>query len=242
MDDYHIFLSWILLLFVLDLFLRQVWEEEAHKARWFLLHAVANAGVVFCHWDEVLAVYKDPFNCMNIVPDTSGTMIVLAVHVYHVCMFFKHLDLIDWIHHILMCFVILPIGWYLRPGALLGHGAFWASGLPGGIDYVLLVLVKRRIIEPLTEKRINTHIQTWIRAPFCLFHSLFVWITFLQWKDHHPLLKENQMWVMYLIATFLTCLSYYWNAMYFCSRVISSHAIHVEFSRRISTGSAKTDG
>ena len=236
MDDIVIFFIWLTILFVVDFCLCWKWgaSDDNSKARWFFLHAIANAGVVWCHWDEVVLVYTNPFECMNVVPDTSGTMIVLAIHVYHVVMFFKSLDILDWIHHILMCFVILPIGYSLRPGALLGHGAFWASGLPGGIDYVLLVLVKRKIIPVILEKRLNMHIQTWLRAPFCLFHSLLVWITFLQWKDTHPSFKENHMWVFYLLATFLTCLSYYWNAMYFCSRVITSHAIHVEFSRRIS--------
>lgn len=223
-----------MLLSIIDYVLIKRWgtQKENDKTRWFFLHAVANAGVVLCHLDEVYLVYSDPFNCMNVVPDTSGTMIVLSLHVYHVVMFWKSLDIIDWIHHILMCFIVLPIGYALRPGALLGHGSFFASGLPGGIDYVLLVLVRRGKINKEIEKRANVHIHMWLRAPFCLFHSLLVWMTFLHWKDTHPLMKENGVWMLYLFSTFLTCLSYYWNAMYFCERVITSHAIHVEFSRR----------
>lgn len=59
---------------------------------------------------------------------------------------------------------------------MLGHGAWFASGFPGGVDYLMLVFVKLKWMEKMTEKKYNTVIQTWIRAPGCLYHALFAWI------------------------------------------------------------------
>lgn len=54
---------------------------------------------------------------------------------------------------------MLPCAYAVQPGAFLAHGAFFASGLPGGIDYLMLVLVKAGYIESITEKRWNDSIQ-----------------------------------------------------------------------------------
>ena len=37
------------------------------------------------------------------------------------------------------------------------------SGLPGGIDYILICCAKHSIIHPLTEKRWNARLNVWIR-------------------------------------------------------------------------------
>ena len=39
------------------------------------------------------------------------------------------------------------------------------NGLPGGIDYLLLILVKIGKIKSIEEKRINTYLNNYIRAP-----------------------------------------------------------------------------
>jgi hypothetical protein len=62
-----------------------------------------------------------------------------------------------------MVVVMLPLAWLLQPGPLLGHGAFFASGLPGGLDYIMLVMVKKGWLASIAEKRINTHIM--VRKP-----------------------------------------------------------------------------
>ena len=51
------------------------------------------------------------------------------------------------------------MAWALQPGTLLGHGAWFSSGFPGGVDYVMLVMVKKGWLDPLEEKRINRQIM-----------------------------------------------------------------------------------
>jgi hypothetical protein len=73
--------------------------------------------------------------------------------------------MIDWIHHGVMVVVMLPLAYCLVPGHLLGHGAFYASGLPGGIDYLMLVLVKKGWMDSITEKKWNEPIQVLSLVP-----------------------------------------------------------------------------
>jgi hypothetical protein len=91
----------------------------------------------------------------------------MALHLFHT-VFCQPLSTMDWIHHIVMIVVMLPLAWLLQPGPFLGHGAFFSSGFPGGLDYAMLVAVKKKWMSPLTEKRLNSQIMVWIRCPGCL--------------------------------------------------------------------------
>jgi hypothetical protein len=103
--------------------------------------------------------------------------VISSLHIYHI-VFYRPLAAVDWAHHLIMILWMLPLAVALNPGHLLGHGAFFASGLPGGIDFAMLVLVKLKSMSSNQEKLINSFIQTYVRAPFCCYHSLFVWINY----------------------------------------------------------------
>ena len=47
------------------------------------------------------------------------------------------------------------------------------NGLPGGIDYYLLIQVKRGKIKSIEEKKINTYLNNYIRAPGILLNYWF---------------------------------------------------------------------
>ena len=102
--------------------------------------------------------YQDPANAVFGPCDTRGSVAIYALHLYHM-LFYRPLAMIDWVHHGVMVVVMLPLAYCLVPGHLLGHGAFYASGFPGGLDYLMLVMVKRGWIESITEKRLNEYIQ-----------------------------------------------------------------------------------
>ena len=78
---------------------------------------------------------------MDPVTDTRACMIIAALHIYHI-LAYQPLNAVDWTHHILMVVITLPLAYGMQPGPLLNHGAFFASGLPGGLDYLMLVCVK----------------------------------------------------------------------------------------------------
>ena len=102
--------------------------------------------------------YADPAAAAFAPCDTRGTVAIYALHIYHIILY-RPLPMIDWVHHGIMVVIMLPLAYALVPGHLLGHGAFYASGLPGGIDYLMLVLVKKGWMKSIDEKRYNEKIQ-----------------------------------------------------------------------------------
>ena len=53
--------------------------------------------------------------------------------------------------------------------------SFVFMGLPGGLDYLLLVLVKMKLIDAGTEKSLNQSLNVWIRSPLgCVIAFIMV--------------------------------------------------------------------
>jgi hypothetical protein len=163
----------MLALVVLDVALVQ---RYLINARYFALHAFINAIVVVAAFPDAAKVFMTGHEAMV---GPSYTMVansaIAAIHIYH-CVAFQ-LSFADIMHHAVFVTVLcgLAVPFKHVGGALNNFGCFFLSGLPGGIDYVLLVLVKQGKIDKLTEKRWNARIQSWLRAPpmaiyaFCAF-------------------------------------------------------------------------
>ena len=75
----------------------------------------------------------------------------------------------DWVHHLLFAGIICPIGLFFEPGPVQNTVGFFICGLPGGLDYLMLALVKLRRMDRYAEKRINSRINVWLRSPGLLF-------------------------------------------------------------------------
>jgi hypothetical protein len=122
---------------------------------------------------------KDPFYCADsrIYNDTSlfgtaspwPTLVTNSVHVYHL-LFFR-LSTQDYFHH--LCFIptVGLFGQYYSWGAAQGYMAFFISGLPGAIDYVLLVLVKYNVVSVIVQKRVCAALNVYIRGPMILISA-----------------------------------------------------------------------
>ena len=50
---------------------------------------------------------------------------------------------------------------------------------PGGVDYAMLVAVKKGWMTSDSEKKYNSIIQLWIRAPGCIIHSV---LSYVNWE------------------------------------------------------------
>ena len=104
-------------------------------------------------------------------------------------------------------------------GSLLGHGLFFTTGLPGGIDYLLLFLERNNIINKITEKRINKQLNLWIRCPGCISNSIMLFIY------SYMTFRINIMdYFTYIISLFIS-FSMFWNGVYFMEQVVSNYAI-----------------
>jgi len=207
--------------FVLLLVLNELLKFKKNvdaTTRYFILHILINGFVSVVHFDEVIQVYKDPVNSYKGHCDSDGVIAIIVLHLFHIA-FWQPLVWIDWVHHIVMIIILAPAAYLLQPGALLGHGSWFTSGFPGGVDYILLVAVKMGYMDSITEKRINARIQTWLRAPGCVFHALLSWICWVHLSKGGRL--ENALVPSWAIGPCITIVivTFFWNGPFFNARV-----------------------
>ena len=147
-------------------------RRTAH--RWFFVHAVANAVVVVTALalPGLAATLDDPLHAMDgrLAPNVvsmwaPGSMVPIsminAVHLYHVLFFNLNTD--ELFHHALFLPLVGGPGQYYEWGALRSTLAFAISGLPGGIDYLMLVGVKGGHVSRARQKQVSAALNQWLR-------------------------------------------------------------------------------
>lgn len=159
-------------------------SRDVGLTRWFFVHSLANLFVCAMAFNSMRAVLIDTFRALdashhpNTSPFSAGTQwpltIINSVHVYHMIGGFR-LGPADYFHHFLFIPTISFPGQYYRWGPLANFQAFFISGLPGGIDYFLLGLVKLGLISPLFEKRVNANVNIWLRVPGILVSTMLMY-------------------------------------------------------------------
>lgn len=224
------------------LFIRFGWLSTDKNGRYFSLHVLCNAYVTIVHFDDVVKALSDPSNAAFGPCDNSGTSVMMALHFYHIA-FYRPLDAIDWIHHILMVVLLTPLAYAVQPGHVLGLCAFFVTGLPGGLDYIMLVCVKKGWMRPLTEKRLNAHIQTWLRAPGCIINAMMIWITWIElikrekagvkplFNAHSYITGDYDLYYVCLPVMLINIAALFWNGTFFARRVVESYTRHMLKSR-----------
>ena len=179
-EDVTLIVSLMLVLFLADAIgTRLLGINE--NARWFFVHAIANAvSAVAAFPDLRRALWEDPVHCFS---GKSHTMVansaVAAAHLYHVAAF--KLRAGDIFHHLMFTSILcgLAIPYKNQGGVANNFGCFILSGLPGGINYCMLVAVKQGAMPKLAEKRWNAAINTWVRAPAMAVYGFIGWQAYL---------------------------------------------------------------
>jgi hypothetical protein len=176
---------------------------------YYLLHFMANAYIVVNTFDHVLLCFANLHGNLQI-PIVYGCIeVTAALHLYHIIIYHPKFRLDDWLHHILMVFFALPAtALFTTCGIVVSHGLFFTTGLPGGIDYLLLFLVRNEwLITRETEKRVNTWLNVWVRCPGCILTASFV-LMLLQ------LQMQTASYASILVYTSVMA-TLYWNGVYF---------------------------
>ena len=148
-------------------------------ARWYFVHASANAFITHYSLSDVVHVFVDP-NTAFIRPASASSInykvaaMIGAVHAFHAL--FYTLTPADIFHHV--AFVIfnqVAIFWPTLAGWEASHNMQWGSvinainffvcGLPGGIDYLCLCGVKDKLLSRESHKKIQAALNVWLRCP-----------------------------------------------------------------------------
>lgn len=134
-------------------------------APWKLLHAVTNIVIALLSLPDVVRVAYNPITSCHGQGSLMPNALIAALHIYHLVGFST--TGADWFHHILFVGTLCPIAMFRQIGPVKNLIAFFVCGLPGGLDYILLFLVKHDMIHRLTEKKWNARINVWMRSPGC---------------------------------------------------------------------------
>jgi hypothetical protein len=214
-EDLTLIAAALVFLFVLDY---GVVQRVIHpKARYFALHATANSLICFFALPDVIrALTEDPLTTLrgpvnSILPNAIGC----SIHIYHVIGGFK-LSAEDIFHHVTFAAVLGVLGTMLKQiGGVLGcFGAFFLTGLPGGIDYVLLTLQYHDVVSRATEKRINANLNQWLRGPAMTVALTMGWFNLYNGTNGAP------VWTL-----ILTCALYFYNGQYYARQAIESYTL-----------------
>eukprot|EP00937_MAST-01D_sp_MAST-1D-sp2_P007311 g7311.t1 len=197
-------------------------------ARWFLLHSFANLWVVVLGAPDMIYSFWRPLEAMSteycVKLNGDGypfacsdwpKAIIVALHTYHALAF--RLSSEDIFHHLLFVPVIAGFGFLQQWGSAENVLAFFISGLPGGIDYLLLGLVKMGVVHPILEKRWNCSINTWLRAPGI---NLFCVLALCAWCNPAPNADPPAAWCFLPVVV----LSFF-NGQYYAQRVVGNYYI-----------------
>ena len=183
------------------------------RGRYEFLHSVSNTITVVLCFPGMVETLRDPINAAKGPTEINGFLVIIAIHLYHVYAF-RPLPMIEWVHHILMVACIAPIVWASARGSIVDYCSFFLSGLPGAVDYALLVLVTNGKMDRVFEKRVNSAINTWVRTPFTLVGGFILFQLTLYDDTITPRDRIACIAVAGLVA---------WNAMYFGRRVVQNY-------------------
>jgi len=199
-------------------------KSDVGLARWFFIHSFANALVCIAAISSIRAVLDDPPHALDGSVHTDLSFfgagsrwpltIINSVHVYHMIGGFA-LSPADYFHHLLFIPTIAFPGQVFRWGALGNFQAFFISGLPGGIDYFLLGLQKVKLLDSLTEKRVNANLNTWVRTPGIICSTVLLYQALKLGYHQVPL------WAA-MLQLFLPP----YNACYFGKQATANYAVH----------------
>lgn len=205
-----------LLLFLTIYVLFDYLLPDSVMGKYYLIHSLNNAYVVYLTLSDVMYSYYDLLNFTDYQPNYEAAAITFALHFYHIISYFDKLRYDDWLHHILMVVVCLPLSISVKGGCLLGHSLFFTTGLPGCIDYFMLFLVRNNFMRRITEKKINNYINLWLRAPGCTAQSILTCIVLFD-KNSKFNFKEKMI-------AFITAGLVFWNGIYFMNQVVVNYS------------------
>lgn len=227
----------------------RVRKSDISSTRWFLLHFVANMVGCVTGLNCLYTSFSDPYNAANAVkyPDDSAfgessawpLTIVNAAHVYHMLGGFS-LSSADYFHHFLFIPLLGFPGQVLKWGPVQPAGAFFISGLPGGLTYLMLGLVKLGWFSSIKEKRVTANLNSWVRVPGILITAFLCYQACIY--GNHSLPSSWWMLPSILLGPF--------NALYYNKQAVANFSVHYMtqllgqddvFKARLDAYSKKTD-
>jgi len=187
-------------------------KKKGFEKPYYAVHAIHNALIVYNTAPDVYYSLTEFSNLDPYPTNQTAIQLCLALHLYHFLLYWRSFCFTDWLHHGLMIGIALPIGCWLEAHTFMGMSLFFTTGLPGGIDYILLFASRNGYVQKETQKRVNTVLNVWIRSPGCIAMATLSAV--------YILAREGDLKVIALLPSILN----YWNGQYFMEQVVRDSA------------------
>jgi len=197
------------------------YSNYSNISKWFFIHSIINMIVVYYSLNDVKKCIEYMPECYNIGWNNDSIKVynyAFILHIYH-CIFYK-LTNEDLLHHFLMVAICGTLCYHIK-SILSSLALFFLSGLPGGIDYFLLFLVKKNIVSSIFEKRVYVYISTYIRSPGCVL-TFFIGL----YGVHNYYINKNYYKLSLLLSTIILIL---WNGQYY---LLKSHESYQKYLKK----------
>lgn len=184
---------------------------------YYAVHSFHNILLVTSAWKDVVTTFTDFDGIEYVQPNYEAIEFCFALHIYHCLLYWKKFRFDDWLHHILMIGVALPIGCLIPSGTLIGFNLFFTTGFPGGFDYAMLFCVRNGWMGRMDEKEANRWLNVWVRSPGC------------QWQVALTLAHMFRSYGPWYVKMFvcIPAVLTYWNGQYFMEQVVADHVAFV---------------
>ena len=177
--------------------------------RWFLIHFWFNMVIVYYSLNDLYTIIENPFEASSGTYSMIPIWLITLLHLYHMVAFPMRQE--DWFHHLVMIGIICGIGIILPGwGPIQNLWSFTFCGLPGGLDYFILILYKMKQIKKSTQKILSENINIWLRSPLGIISSF--------------LLLINPPQGIPIVFVYLVCALAYYNAQYYMKQAVHSNA------------------
>lgn len=186
-------------------------------AQYFLLHVCLNSYVVYITCGEAWDFFLSPEIDVSTYTENSvkSASVCIGFHMYHYLT--AELDFETKVHHIVTVFITGSTALLIPSGRLTAACNFIMCGLPGGIDYALLVLYKYNIIESITEKYINRWLNLLIRMPGMMLISWYIFIN---------IFSGQLIWHKYILIIMASSLMTI-NSIYYCNKTVGNYHVRL---------------
>ncbi len=215
--NYNIMLFTIIGSIILFILTDKILEKNNYDGRYYFNHIICNTIVVYNTFFYMLTSYYN-FEILKTDTLNDTKAIIYSLHIYHILVYYKKLRSDDWLHHILMIGIILPLNNIIPQTNITAHGMFFTTGLPGLIDYILLFLTRNNYIHKSIEKNVNTSINLWIRAPGCIMNTTLC--------IHYLLQMYNILSYIEIYSIIFSLIAIYWNGIYFMNQTVQDLTLY----------------
>jgi hypothetical protein len=177
------------------------------------VHVIHNIGIMAFTSSDVWLSMTQFHHVKNLPITWEAIYLCYALHVYHTILYWRSFRLDDWIHHISMIAIALPLGCTVPAGPLMGFSLFFTTGLPGGVVYGLMFAERNGWITKAASRPWCKAVNLWIRSPGCCAHAALTWTSVLSAPA-----GTVSGW-QFLVSAVIGAL-HLWNGQYFLDEVI----------------------